>query len=56
MGTYFAIGLVFVGCCSNVVSLELLVRSVTNLDCHVDFIAYTFKQLSHIFGNFLLNE
>nr|XP_040024984.1 UDP-xylose and UDP-N-acetylglucosamine transporter-like [Gasterosteus aculeatus aculeatus] len=30
MGPGAAVALVFVGCCSNVVSLELLVRSVTN--------------------------
>lgn len=31
MGPVFAVVLVFVGCCSNVVFLELLVRSVRNL-------------------------
>lgn len=32
MATGLAILMVFIGCCTNVVSLELLVRSVTNLD------------------------
>lgn len=37
MGTSVAICLVFIGCCSNVVFLELLVRSVIETNFSTDF-------------------
>ncbi|XP_036962977.1 UDP-xylose and UDP-N-acetylglucosamine transporter [Acanthopagrus latus] len=45
MGTYFAIGLVFVGCCSNVVSLELLVREFPGCGNIVTFAQFLFIAL-----------
>uniref|UniRef100_A0A671VAT1 Solute carrier family 35 member B4 n=1 Tax=Sparus aurata TaxID=8175 RepID=A0A671VAT1_SPAAU len=45
MGTYFAIGLVFIGCCSNVVSLELLVREFPGCGNIVTFAQFLFIAL-----------
>ncbi|CAJ1056334.1 UDP-xylose and UDP-N-acetylglucosamine transporter [Xyrichtys novacula] len=45
MGTAFAIGLVFIGCCSNVVSLELLVREFPGCGNIVTFSQFLFIAL-----------
>ncbi|KAF7669847.1 hypothetical protein LDENG_00128730 [Lucifuga dentata] len=45
MGPVFAIGLVFVGCCSNVVSLELLVREFPGCGNIVTFAQFAFIAL-----------
>ncbi|XP_061826389.2 UDP-xylose and UDP-N-acetylglucosamine transporter isoform X1 [Nerophis lumbriciformis] len=45
MGTFFAIILVFVGCCSNVVSLELLVRDFPGCGNIVTFAQFVFIAL-----------
>uniref|UniRef100_A0A3Q3F198 Solute carrier family 35 member B4 n=1 Tax=Labrus bergylta TaxID=56723 RepID=A0A3Q3F198_9LABR len=57
MGTAFAICLVFIGCCSNVVSLELLVREFPgcgNIVTFAQFVFIAFISGSHFFLNYVI--